>query len=73
MRLYVNVTKCPVALWLNFNNACEEEYRQEKVMKCPPNYTPQEDKSSDLWIKLDTNANPNVANLGFSTTPLFLV
>ena len=41
MRIYVSVTKCPLALWFNFNIACEEEYIQEKVMKCPPNYTPQ--------------------------------
>ena len=38
-----------------------------KVMKCPSNnyYTPQEDKIINLWIKLDTNANPNVTNIYF--------
>ena len=36
-----------------------------KVMKCSPNYTLQEDKISNLWIKLDRNANPNVANVYF--------
>ena len=34
-------------LWLNFNIAGDEEYRQQKVMKCHPNYATQKDKNNN--------------------------
>ena len=37
-------------------------------MKCPTNYAPQEDKISNLSIKLDINANPNITNIHFRLT-----
>ena len=37
----VRLTKCPLALWLKFNIACDEEYRQQKVRKCLPYYIHQ--------------------------------
>ena len=36
-------------------------------MKCPADYAPQEDKISNLSIKLDINANPNITKY-FSLT-----
>ena len=30
------------------NIACGEEYKQLRVMKCPPRYTPLEDENNNL-------------------------
>lgn len=38
----ISATKCPFALWLNFNIAFYKEYSGRKVIKCRPNYTPQD-------------------------------
>jgi len=51
--------------WLSFNTALWTGIQTREVMKCPPDCTPQEDKISNLWIKPNTNANPNVTNKYF--------
>ena len=55
----ISVTKCPVALLVNFAVTSGEKYGQIKVTKCPPNYYP--------WRVINSNPNPNLKIIRIQT------
>jgi len=69
-------TKCPVTFLIDFTITSGEKYGQVKGTKCPPNYNPWRDISSNptwrvtLFLTLknnpNTNANPKVTTRWFA-------
>jgi len=52
MLFLISVTKCPVAILVNFIITSGEKYGQVKVIKCLPNYNP--------WRDINSDPSPNI-------------